>query len=71
MSFLREEVGVEETRLRKLLVTTPVLFSYNVDSMRSKVSYLQKDLQFDSEDVSTNIPGFPVLLAYCACVLCG
>lgn len=71
MSFLRDEVGLEEIRLRKLLVTTPVLFSYNVETMRSKVSYLQEELQFDCEDVSTITSVYYLSLARCTYLLCG
>lgn len=54
MSFLRDEVGVEEERLRKLLVTAPAIWSYSIRTMRTKLSYFKEELQFNSQEVRAN-----------------
>lgn len=53
MSFLREVVGVEEIRLRKMVVLLPALFSYSVQTMQAKVDFFTEELHMD-EDVRMN-----------------
>lgn len=52
MSFMTEELGLPEAVVQKILVRSPKLLSYGVESMRDKRGYFEKGLQLGAKDVS-------------------
>lgn len=52
MSFMAEELGLPEADVQKILVKSPKLLSYGVESMRDKQCYLEEGLQLGAKDVS-------------------
>lgn len=53
MKFLTEELGVAEAQVLKIVIRSPILLSYGIESMRGKASYLKEGLQLDDADVRT------------------
>lgn len=51
MIFLTEELGVAQSQVLKILVRSPKLLSYSMESMRGKKSYFEEGLKLDAEDV--------------------
>lgn len=52
MSFMAEELGLPDADVRKILIKSPKLLSYGVESMRDKQCYLEEGLQLGAKDVS-------------------
>lgn len=51
MDFFSSELGVAEAQVLKILVRSPILLSYSLESMRRKISYFEERLQLDANDV--------------------
>lgn len=51
MVFFIEELGLAEAQVLKILVRSPILLSYSMESLRGKQSYFEEGLQLDAEDV--------------------
>lgn len=51
MNFFSSELGVAEAQVMKILVRSPILLSYSLESMRRKISYFEEGLQLGANDV--------------------
>lgn len=54
MSFLTEELGLPGADVQKILIRSPKILSYGVESLRDKQRYLEEGLQLSAKDVSEN-----------------
>lgn len=51
MDFFSSELGVADDQVLKILVRSPILLSYSLESMRRKKSYFEEGLKLDPKDV--------------------
>lgn len=51
MVFFTDELGVAEAQVLKIIVRSPKLLSYSMESMRGKQSYFEEGLRLNGEDV--------------------
>lgn len=66
MRFFTEEIGIAEAQVLKIVIRSPILLSYGIESMRGKASYLKEGLQLDEADVRTNDAcAFPGVISLC------
>lgn len=66
MRFFTEEIEIAEAQVLKIVMRSPILLSYGIESMFGKASYLKEGLQLDKADVRTDDAcAFPGVIALC------